>query len=195
MMDARLRQGQISNHRGGTRRATRRLPQRPPCVGSSTVHAMPPAVNRPGLRVVQATARARSLFCRSGLQSASHFPYLTSPHLLVAHRQFVYHSPSPPEPDPPQRSVPGSRYACAHSTREEAEMLMPLLALGLVMVIIVGLARWRRRLEEPELFLHFRCSHCSQKLRSRLDSQGRRILCPQCLRACRIPSRSQASVA
>jgi len=74
-------------------------------------------------------------------------------------------------------------------------MSMPLLALGLAMVIIVALARCRRRPKETELFLHFRCSHCSQRLRSRLDSQGRRILCPQCLRACRIPSRNRGPVA
>jgi hypothetical protein len=67
-------------------------------------------------------------------------------------------------------------------------MLLPLIAVGSLALVLVAFVLWRRGTKEPEPSYHFQCRHCRQKLRYRAESQGRRIMCPQCLRPCTVPS-------
>jgi hypothetical protein len=66
-------------------------------------------------------------------------------------------------------------------------MLLPLFAVGAVILAIAAYFLWRRGMKEPEPSYHFQCKHCRQRLRYRAESQGRRIMCPQCLRPCTVP--------
>ncbi len=47
--------------------------------------------------------------------------------------------------------------------------------------------------EEPHA-CHFRCRGCSQKLRYRAGFEGRKVICPSCLRPCIIPRAGETLV-
>jgi hypothetical protein len=63
-----------------------------------------------------------------------------------------------------------------------------LLSAGLAAAVAVaGYLYWRSRAQPPARVYHFRCTHCGQKMRFGAASQGRRVLCPQCLGPCTLP--------
>jgi hypothetical protein len=70
-------------------------------------------------------------------------------------------------------------------------MLLSLIAAGAVILMFAAFVLLRRAMKEPEPSYHFQCKHCRQKLRYRAESQGRRIMCPQCLRPCTVPPATQ----
>ena len=66
------------------------------------------------------------------------------------------------------------------------------MLLWLCGMTVIGMAAgywaWqRRRTNDPPPTFAFRCPRCRQKLRYAAASQGRKILCPQCLRSCTLP--------
>ncbi len=60
-----------------------------------------------------------------------------------------------------------------------------LLILALATIVAgTGCTLLRRRMEVRERAYHFRCPSCGQKLRFGRREQGRRVMCPRCLKSC-----------
>jgi hypothetical protein len=63
-----------------------------------------------------------------------------------------------------------------------------LLILGAT-ILAAAAVYWHFRSgkSERQPVYHFRCAHCGQKLRYGSGSQGRKVVCPRCLRTCNLP--------
>jgi len=59
-----------------------------------------------------------------------------------------------------------------------------LLLAAATIGVVVGYTLLQRRREERQQGYHFRCPGCGQKLRFGKRDQGRRVMCPRCLKTC-----------
>jgi hypothetical protein len=62
------------------------------------------------------------------------------------------------------------------------------LVAGAVLTAVAGHFYLKRRAAAPDPVVHFRCSHCGQKLRCTAGPAGRRAMCPSCMRPCLLPA-------
>jgi DNA-directed RNA polymerase subunit RPC12/RpoP len=73
-------------------------------------------------------------------------------------------------------------------------MLVFLLLGALAIAGGAGYLWLRPRVAQPaQVFYHYQCASCGQKLRFGESNQGRRIMCPRCLRCCTLPRLARQS--